>query len=105
MVLEINSENLEQVLSSDGPVVIDFWAEWCCPCRRMSPVIDELAETYEGRAVVAKCNVEDHYGIAKRFSVESLPTILFIKNGEVAHRQVGTATKEALAARLEKLFS
>jgi len=104
MALAINKENFEQTLASGQPVVIDFWAEWCGPCRMMGPIVDELAQEYEGRAIVAKCDVEENDEITMKYGVRNIPTIIFLKNGEAVDRQVGVCTKEALKAKLDKLF-
>lgn len=104
MALAINKDNFEQVLASGQPVVIDFWAEWCGPCRMMSPIVDELAAEYEGRAVVAKCDVEENDEITMKYGVRNIPTIVFLKNGELVDKQVGACTKDALKQKLDKLF-
>ena len=82
MALAINKENFEQLLASGQPVVIDFWAEWCGPCRTMSPIVDELAAEYEGRVVIGKCDVEENDEITMKYGVRNIPTIVFLK-GEV----------------------
>ncbi|WP_418983821.1 thioredoxin [Alistipes sp.] len=104
MALAINNDNFDEVLASGQPVVIDFWAEWCGPCRMMSPIVDELAAEYEGRAVIAKCDVEANDDITMKYGVRNIPTIIFLKNGELADKQVGACSKEALKAKLEKLL-
>ncbi|MBE6182393.1 MAG: thioredoxin [Rikenellaceae bacterium] len=104
MALAINKDNFQEVLTSSQPVVIDFWAEWCGPCRMMSPIIDELATEYEGKAVIGKCDVEENDDITMKYGVRNIPTIIFLKNGELVDKQVGACSKEALKEKLEKLF-
>ncbi len=90
-----------EVLESTRPVLVDFWAEWCAPCRQVTPVVEELARRFEGRATVAKLNVDDHPGIAQQFNIRSIPSLLFFRNGEPADRVVGVASGEVLAKHLE----
>lgn len=104
MALAINKDNFEQLLASGQPVMIDFWAEWCGPCRMMSPIVDELSAEYEGKAVIAKCDVEENDDITMKYGVRNIPTIIFLKNGELVDKQVGACTKEALKQKLEKLL-
>lgn len=104
MALAINKDNFQEVLASQQPVMIDFWAEWCGPCRMMSPIVDELAKEYEGRAIIAKCDVEDNDEITMKYGVRNIPTIAFVKGGELVDKQVGACSKEALKAKLDKLF-
>lgn len=104
MALAITNENFQEVIGSEQPVVIDFWAEWCGPCRMIAPIIDELATEYEGRVVVAKCDVEECEEAVAKFGVRNIPTVVFIKDGEVVDKNVGAASKEALKAKIEKLL-
>lgn len=104
MALSITNENLQEVIGSEQPVVIDFWAEWCGPCRMIAPIIDELATEYEGRIVVAKCDVEECEEAVAKFGVRNIPTVVFIKGGEVVDKNVGAASKDALKAKIEKLL-
>ena len=83
MALAITKDNFEEISASQLPVVIDFWAEWCGPCRMISPIIDELAGEYEGRAVIGKCDVDNNDDIVGKFMVRNIPTIVFIKGGQV----------------------
>ncbi len=104
MALAINKENFQEVLASGQPVVIDFWAEWCGPCRMMSPIVDELAAEYDGKAIIGKCDIEENDDITMKYGVRNIPTIIFLKNGELVDKQVGACSKEALKEKLEKLF-
>jgi thioredoxin 1 len=105
MALEITSNNFEElVLKNDKPVLIDFWAEWCGPCRMVGPVIDELSNDYEGKAIVGKVNVDNEQEISSRFGIRNIPTILFFKNGEVVDKNVGLSPKKDLARKLDSLM-
>lgn len=101
MALEITDANFEElVLKSDKPVLVDFWAEWCGPCRMVGPVVEELSKDYEGKAVVGKVNVDSNSGISAKYGIRNIPTILFFKNGEVVEKHVGVAAKNVLAEKL-----
>lgn len=104
MAYAITNANIEEVLASELPVVIDFWAEWCGPCRQMSPIVDELAQEYQGKALICKCDVESADEVAVRFKVRNIPTIVFIKNGELVDKQVGSCPKENLSSKLNALL-
>ena len=104
MALEINSANFSEIMASDKPVVIDFWAEWCGPCRMVGPIIEELANDYADKAVIGKCDVDSNDEIAAQFSIRNIPTIIFVKGGQVVDKQVGATTKAALAEKLNKLL-
>ncbi len=102
MAVEITDANFEElVLKSDKPVLIDFWAEWCGPCRMVGPVVDELYKEYDGKAIVGKVNVDHNSGISAKYGIRNIPTILFFKNGEVVEKHVGVAAKNVLAAKLD----
>ncbi len=102
MALEITDANFEElVLKSDKPVLVDFWAEWCGPCRMVGPVVEELAKEYEGKAVVGKVNVDHNSEISAQFGIRNIPTLLVFKNGEIVDKQVGAVPKSVLAGKLD----
>jgi len=102
MALEITDANFEElVLKSDKPVLVDFWAEWCGPCRMVGPVVEELAKEYEGKAVIGKVNVDQNSKIPAEFGIRNIPTILFFKNGQMVEKHVGVAAKSILAGKLD----
>jgi|TARA_B100000795_G_C22768896_1_gene426971 thioredoxin 1 len=105
MALEFTDANFEELaLKSDKPVLVDFWAEWCGPCRMVTPIVEELSKDYEGKALVGKVNVDNNNEISAKFGIRNIPTILFIKNGEVVDKQVGAVQKSVLAEKLDKLL-
>lgn len=105
MALELTDANFEELaVQSDKPVVVDFWAEWCGPCRMVAPVVEELSKDYEGKAIIGKVDVDTNNEISAKYGIRNIPTILFLKNGEVVDKQVGAAPKAALAEKLEKLL-
>jgi thioredoxin 1 len=102
MALEITDSNFEEtVLNSDKVAVLDFWAEWCGPCKMIGPHIEEMAKEYDGKAVIGKVNVDLNNEISFKYGIRSIPTVLYIKNGEVVDKQVGATTKAALVEKLE----
>lgn len=104
MALEITDNNYKEILSEGKPLVIDFWAPWCGPCRMVSPIIDELAAEYEGKVVIGKCDVDENGDMAADFSIRSIPTVLFFKDGQLVDKQVGSAPKPTYVAKIEALL-
>ena len=103
--MNITEEEFDGVIQkSDIPVLVDFWAEWCGPCKLLTPVIDELAAEYSGRIKIAKVNVDQQANLAARYGIRSIPTIIIFKGGEVAEQMVGMQAKEALKAKLDSLL-
>ncbi|MFO7872967.1 MAG: thioredoxin [Bacteroidales bacterium] len=105
MALEITDSNFEEiVLKADKPVVVDFWAEWCGPCRMVGPIVSEIAEEYKDKVVVGKLDVDSNPEIPMKYGIRNIPTVLFFKDGEIADKQVGAAPKNVLTGKLESLL-
>ncbi|MFN3952404.1 MAG: thioredoxin [Thermaurantimonas sp.] len=103
MAVELTEKNFEEiVVKSDKPVLVDFWAEWCGPCRIIGPTVEELAKEFEGKAVVGKLNVDENISIASKYGIRNIPTLLIFKGGEVVDKHVGVASKNILADKLSK---
>jgi len=103
MAFEFTDKNFqEQALDNPGVKVIDFWAEWCGPCRIIGPIIEDLSQEYNEKALIGKVNVDDNPNVAMKYGIRSIPTILILKDGEVVHKHVGTTTKAALAEKIEQ---
>lgn len=105
MALEFTDSNFDElVLKSDKPVIVDFWAEWCGPCRMVGPIVQEIGEDFSENAVVGKLDVDSNPDVTMKFGIRNIPTILFFKNGEVADKQVGAVPKSVLVQKLESLL-
>ena len=104
MAQTISTGNFEALVATGKPLVLDFWATWCGPCRRLAPVIEELAKDYEGIAIVGKCDVEEDEDLAMRFGVRNIPTVVFIKGGEEVDRSVGLVPRAVLEDKLKALL-
>ncbi|MCL3779837.1 thioredoxin [Prolixibacteraceae bacterium JC049] len=105
MAIEITDANFEEiVLKSDKPVLVDFWAEWCGPCRMVGPLVEELATEYEGKAVVGKLDVDTSTNVPAKYGIRNIPTILFFKDGEIVDKQVGAVPKTVLAQKIDALL-
>ncbi len=104
MEVTITNENFESLKNGEQPLVVDFWATWCGPCRMVAPVISELAEEYDGRIVVGKCDVEENEDLAMEFNVRNIPTILFFKGGQIVDKIVGAQSKARLQEKFESLL-
>lgn len=104
MALAITNDNFEELLQSEQPLVIDFWATWCGPCKQIGPSIEELATEYEGKVTIGKCDIEENDDLVSKFGIRNVPTVLFIKNGEVVDKQVGAAAKSVFQTKIESLL-
>lgn len=105
MAIHVTDADFEEVvLKSDVPVMVDFWAEWCGPCKMIAPIVDELSSEFEGKAKMVKLDVDNNSNTAMKYGIRNIPTLLFFKNGEVADKQVGVVAKPALAEKLNKLL-
>ena len=101
--VELTNDNFDATVA-EGVTMVDFWAPWCGPCRMIAPVIEELAEDFDGKATIAKVNTDEQQEIAVRFGIRSIPTIIFLKDGEVVDQMVGAASKDAFADKLNALL-
>ena len=104
MALVITDSKFDELLQSNKPLVVDFWAEWCGPCKMIGPIMEELALEYEGKVTIGKMDVDDNNEVPTRFGIRNIPTLLFFKNGQMVDKQVGAAQKSALAQKVEALL-
>jgi thioredoxin 1 len=104
MALEITDVNFEEiVMNSDMPVMVDFWAEWCGPCRMLTPIVEKMSGDYDGKAIIGKVNVDENPNISAKFGVRNIPTVLFIKGGEMVDKSVGAVPEKTLTDKLDRL--
>jgi len=105
MAVEFTDANFEELaLKSDKPVLVDFWAEWCGPCRMVGPIVEEIANDYDGKAVIGKVNVDHNKEISAKFGIRNIPTIIFLKNGELVDKSVGAVPKNVLTDKIDNLL-
>ena len=104
MALQITDSNFNEYASAGKLMVLDFWAEWCGPCRMVSPIIDELSNEYEGRAIIGKMDVDNNDEVVSQFGIRNIPTVLFLKNGQVVDRIVGATSKDKFVSKIEALL-
>ena len=104
MALEFTDDNIKEIIESGKPVVIDFWAEWCGPCRMVSPIVEELAEEFSGKVEIGKLNVDDNINTPNEYGIRNIPTILFFKDGKMVDKQIGATPKASLKAIVEALL-
>ncbi len=105
MTIEVTDGNFDEVvINSEVPVLVDFWAEWCGPCRMVGPLVKEIGQEYEGRAKVAKLDVDSNPEVSAKFGIRNIPTILFFKNGKIVDKQVGAVPKNVISSKLEALL-
>lgn len=104
MALEIKDGNFEELLAAGKPLVVDFWATWCGPCKKIAPDVEALAEQYKDQVIIGKCDVDDNEELPVRFGIRSIPTVLFIKDGEAKDKTVGAVTKAQLEEKVKSLL-
>jgi thioredoxin 1 len=104
MEFEINSQNFADLTSQGKPVVLDFWATWCGPCKRLGPIIEEIAAEYEGKAIVGKCDIEENEELTDKFGIMNVPTVVFLKDGKEVDRVVGLAMKNVYQDKINALL-
>ena len=99
--IEITDANFDDIIKTDKPILVDFWAEWCGPCKMIGPVVEELAGEYEGKAVIGKLDVDANPEVSAKFGIRSIPTLLVIKNGQIVDKQVGAVPKSVLSQKID----
>lgn len=104
MALEITDNNFKSLLEEGKPVVVDFWAPWCGPCKVIAPFVEEMAEKYEGQVIIGKCNVDDNSELPAQFGIRNIPTLIFFKDGEAVDKSVGAIQKNVLIEKIEALL-
>lgn len=104
MEVKITNENFETLKNSEQPLVVDFWATWCGPCRMIAPIVSELADEYDGKITVGKCDVEENDDVAAEFGIRNIPTLLFFKNGQLVDKIVGAASKEKINEKMQTIL-
>jgi thioredoxin 1 len=105
MAIEVNDMNFDDlVIKSEKPVIVDFWAEWCGPCRMVAPIMEEISLEYEGKVLVVKCDVDSSPNVAAKYSIRNIPTILYFKDGKIADKQVGAVPKNNFVVKLKALI-
>ena len=104
MALQVTDANFDELVNSGKPMVLDFWAEWCGPCRMVGPIVDELATEYEGKVIIGKIDVDNNDDVVSQFGISNIPTILFFKDGVVVDKQVGAAPKATFVAKIDALL-
>ena len=104
MALQVTDANFDELVNSGKPMVLDFWAEWCGPCRMVGPIVDELATEYEGKVIIGKIDVDNNDDVVSQFGIRNIPTILFFKDGVVVDKQVGVAPKATFVAKIDALL-
>lgn len=104
MALELTDGNIKEIINSGKPVVIDFWAEWCGPCRMVGPIVEELAKEFEGQVIIGKMDVDENTETPNEYGIRNIPTILFFKDGKVVDKQIGATQKAVLATKIQALL-
>ena len=104
MALELTDGNIKEIINSGKPVVVDFWAEWCGPCRMVGPIVEELTKEFDGQVVIGKMDVDENVETPNEYGIRNIPTILFFKDGQVVDKQIGATQKAVLAAKIQALL-